>query len=208
MQFNTKTLQEVRKLNDKFTNLESQLLVTKNVNYLLQQRVINLERQCWTNAQYSRRDCWEVAGIPESVKQNELKDKFLRIFRKVGCDIPSDNIKAYHRSGRHNNFIIKFSKRKNCQQIFSVKWDLSKLDMKEVDLPEETQIFVNQSLWPYCKSLWSKSKKLRSLGKILSFFIWNSTIKIKIQENSNPVSITHSSDFDEFFPDVDLSPSN
>ena len=57
MQFNTKTLQEVRKLNDKFTNLESQLLVTKNVNYLLQQRVINLERQCWTNAQYSRRDC-------------------------------------------------------------------------------------------------------------------------------------------------------
>ena len=57
MQFNTKTLQEVRKLNDKFTNLESQLLVTKNVNYLLQQRVINLERQYWTNAQYSRRDC-------------------------------------------------------------------------------------------------------------------------------------------------------
>ena len=108
--------------------------------FLLQQRVIDLERQCWANAQYSRRDCLEVAGIPESVKQKELEDKVLRIFKKVGCDIPSDNIEDCHRDGRHNNVIIKFSKRKDCQQIFSVTKDLSKLDMKEVDLPEETDI--------------------------------------------------------------------
>ena len=80
--------------------------------------------------------------------------------------------------------------------------------MKEVDLPEGTQIFVNQSLCPYYKSLSSKSKKLRSLGKIHSFFISNSTIKIKLQENSNPESITHSSNFDKFFLDIDISPSN
>ena len=43
MQCNTKILEEVRKLNDKFTNLELQLLVTKNVNSLLQQRVIDLK---------------------------------------------------------------------------------------------------------------------------------------------------------------------
>ena len=90
--------------------------------FLLQQRVIDLERQCWANAQYSRRDCLEVAGIPESVKQNELEDKVLRIFKKVGCDFPVINdIEACHRVGRHNNVIIKFSKRKDCQQIFSVK---------------------------------------------------------------------------------------
>ena len=75
--------------------------------------------------------------------------------------------------------------------------------MKEVELPEGTLIFVNQSLCPYYKSLWSKSKKLRSLGKIHSFFISNSKIKIKLQENSNRESITPSSDFDKFFPDVD-----
>ena len=98
------------------------------------------------------------------------------------------------------------SKRKDYHQIFSVKKDLSKLDMKKADLPEGTQIFVNQSLCSYYKSLWSKSKKLRSLGKIYSFFISNSIIKIKLQENSDPESITHSSVFDKFFPDVDLSP--
>ena len=80
--------------------------------------------------------------------------------------------------------------------------------MKQVDLPEGTQIFVNQSLYPYYILLWSKNKRLRSLGKIHSFFMSNSTIKIKLQENSNPEPITHSSDFGKFFPDVDLSPSN
>ena len=30
--------------------------------------------------------------------------------------------------------------------------------MKKVDLPEKTQMFVNLSLCPYYKSLWSKSK--------------------------------------------------
>ena len=67
-------------INDKFTILESQLLVTKNVNSLLLQRVIDLERQCWANTQNSRRECLEVARIPESVKQNELEDKVLRVW--------------------------------------------------------------------------------------------------------------------------------
>ena len=44
MQSNTKILEEERKLNDKFTTLDSQLLVARNVNSLLQQRVIDLER--------------------------------------------------------------------------------------------------------------------------------------------------------------------
>ena len=39
MKFNTKILKQVRKLNDTFTNLES-----NNVNSLLQPRVIDLEK--------------------------------------------------------------------------------------------------------------------------------------------------------------------
>ena len=205
---NANILEEVCALNEKFTTLESQLLITKNVNSLLQERVIDLERQCWANAQYSRRECLEVSGIPNTIKQDELENKVLTIFKKVGCDIKNENIEACHRVRRQNNVIIKFSKRKDCQQVYSVKKDLGKLDMKEVDLPEGTQVYINQSLCPYYKSLWSKSKKLHTLGKIHSFFISNSTIKLKLQENSVPVAITHNSDFQKYFPDVDLSPPN
>ena len=40
------------------------------------------------------------------------------------------------------------------------------------------------------------------------FFISGDTIKIKINENSPPLSVTHVDDFGNYFPDVDLpSPS-
>ena len=55
--------------------------------------------------------------------------------------------------------------------------------------------------------LFSKSKKLLTLGKINCFYISNGTIRIKVSENSSPLSITHVDDFGKHFPDIDLSPS-
>ena len=93
-------------------------------------------------------------------------------------------------------------------KVFLAKKDLAKLDMKDVDLPEGTRLFVNRSLCPYYKLLWSKSKKLQSLGRIHSYFISNGKIKLKVQENSDPLVVTHCSDFKNFFRGVDISPAN
>ena len=48
--------------------------------------------------------------------------------------------------------------------------------------------------------LWSKSKKLLILGKINSFYISNGAIRIKIGENSYPLSITHVDEFGKHYP--------
>ena len=45
-QANNKVLEEIRKLNDSFSKLESKLLVTKQVNSFLSRRLVNMERQC------------------------------------------------------------------------------------------------------------------------------------------------------------------
>ena len=102
--------------------------------------------------------------------------------------------------------IVKFSRRKDCQQLLAVKKDLRKLKMEDVGLPGQNKLFINKNLCPYYKVLWSKSKKLHSLGKINSFFISGDTIKIKVNENSLPLSITHVDDFGKHFLDIDLSP--
>ena len=60
---NNTTLQEMRKFSDNF----SELVVTKRVNSELCKRIVTNKRQCWENAQYSRRECLEVAGIPRQV---------------------------------------------------------------------------------------------------------------------------------------------
>ena len=206
---NDEVLQEIRKLNIIFQKLESDISITKNTNSLLLKRVVELERECWENAQYSRRECLELVGIPASVSHDTLENTVLNIFDEMGCQIQKENIEACHRISKHNDrTIMKFARRKDCQQVLSVKRDLKKLSLEDIGLPEKAKIFINQSLCPYYRILWSKCKKLHSLDKIHTFYVSNGTFKIKISENGQPISITHTSDFDKYFPGVDLSPDN
>ena len=41
-----------------------------------------MERQCWANTQYFRRECLEVVGIADSVQNNELEDQSADHFQK------------------------------------------------------------------------------------------------------------------------------
>ena len=86
-----------------------------------------------------------------------------------------------------------------------VKKDLSKLNLTDNDLSNVKIIFVSQSLCPYYKLLWSKSKRLHAMEQIRSY-VSNGTVKVKLEENSRPISIKHATDFDKHFPDIDLSP--
>ena len=70
-------MDEIHKLNDDFLKLEADVEIAKNINNLLSQLVVDLERQCWDNAQYSRRECLEIVGIPRSVDDNSLEEKII-----------------------------------------------------------------------------------------------------------------------------------
>ena len=74
--FKTELLDEIRKLNDKFDQLQPDVCITKNVNNLLSSRLVYIERQCLANAQYSRRECLNVIGIPSEVKGETLEESF------------------------------------------------------------------------------------------------------------------------------------
>ena len=56
---------ELTSLRDRFTKMESQLLVTRRVNDNLVKQNRILERKCAANEQYSRRECLEILEIPE-----------------------------------------------------------------------------------------------------------------------------------------------
>ena len=117
-----------------------------------------MERQCWANAQYSRCECLGLVGVPHSVSDGNLEGKVLKIFEKVSCPIEGNNIETCHRISKKNeSIIVKFSRRKDCQNVLNAKKELRKLDMKEIGFPEDNPIFVNQSLCTYYLVLWSKA---------------------------------------------------
>ena len=114
-------LEKIRKLNDKFSQLESENVVIKQANSLLSKHLVDMERQFWGNAQYSRRECIEVVGIVNSVNNNELEDKVLTVFQKTGCELSPRDPEACHRPSKNSDrVIVKFSRRKDCEQIISV----------------------------------------------------------------------------------------
>ena len=71
--------------------------------------------------------------------------------------------------------------------------------MQELGLSGNSSAFINTSLCPYYRMLWSDCKRLHDLGKISNFYISSGTIKVKIFENRNPISILHTKDFVKYF---------
>ena len=93
---NNNVLVEIRNLNESFSKLQSGVSVTKQVNTLLSSRLVSIERQCWLNAQYSRRACLDIVGIPSEVEADALEEKVVAIFEKLGCHIPTKRIEEPH----------------------------------------------------------------------------------------------------------------
>lgn len=203
---NDHLLEEVQHIRETFKHMESELSVVKNINNLLSKRLVDMERQCWANAQYSRRECLELVGIPQSVKDDNLEEVVTQIVNKVGINITERDMQAVHRIGKEGRTIIKFANRKDCQALLKVKRDLNKLTMEDFGFEEKNKIYVNESLCPYYRVLWAKCKKLHHLQKIFSFYTSNGSVKIKINENDKGITITHTADFEKYFPGIDLSP--
>ena len=78
-----------------------------------------MERQCWSNSRYSRRECLEISVIPDETDQKDLEDTALNVFRKLDVEFDSSNIEDCHwlPSKGPKHVIIKFSKRKDTNRI-------------------------------------------------------------------------------------------
>ena len=88
---------EMKELSISFKRLESDVQIVKTVNNNLLKQLENTERQCWANAQYSRRECVEVIGIPKTVESKDLEHTICKVFNSIGFDIEENRIEACHR---------------------------------------------------------------------------------------------------------------
>ena len=109
-----------------------------------------------------------------------------------------------HRLKDNDRVIIKLYNSKDSLQVLRVKKYLKSLEPTELDFPEGTRIFINESLCAYYRGLWNKCKKLKGMVKLHVFFVSNGLIKVKIFENDRTKPITHAADLKKMFPDMDI----
>ena len=133
--------------------------IVKNVNEKLVNQLIETERQCWANGLYSRREYLEAVGIPTSILNDSLEANISKVFGKIGVHVKGKNTQACHRLKDNDLIIIKFSNKKDSLQVLRVKKDLKSLDPTELEFPEGTRIFINESVCVYYRGLQNKCEK-------------------------------------------------
>ena len=163
---------ELVDLKIKFTKLESDMEMSKNVNNKLVDQVTRLERKCRKNEQYSRRECIEISRIPQSIEQKDLEKTVLNVFDKIDAPVDLQNIEACHRpksddNGRRNKVNAKFSKRKDMVRVMNKNKSLKNTNLDVTGLPLSTSLLINPTLCS--KYLWSKCKAL-GRGKLIFSF--------------------------------------
>ena len=146
--------QDLSYLKQNYIKLEPERSVARQVNNKLKEHIVSLERQCWSNSQYSRRECLEITGIPDKTDQKDLENTALNIFRKLDVEIDSSNIEDCHwlPSKGPKRAIIKFSKGKDANRIRNCKKNFKGMDLTSLGISSE--VFTDDSLGQYYKMLW------------------------------------------------------
>ena len=72
--------QDLSDLKQNYIKLKSELSVARQVNNKMKNRIVSLERQCWSDSQCSRQEYLEISDIPDKTDQKDLKDTALNIF--------------------------------------------------------------------------------------------------------------------------------
>ena len=117
---------------------------------------------------------------------------------KLGAPVNTDLVEDCHRipsKGSPKNVMLKLSHRKDSRRVLLNKKKLKQLKPESLNLPASVKIYINESLCPYYKKLWTKCKKSR----ILSFWVSNRSIRVKLV-NENVSIITHDCDLEKLFP--------
>ena len=146
----SKLTNEIKLLKENYKKLESDILVSKTVSSLLTEQMNNVQRQCWANAQYSRRECLEVVGIPSSV------------FNRIGVAVKPDDIEACHRLFNDKKTIVKFQKGKVSQQVLRVKKELKNITLGSL-IFLKAQLYLSMKVCVPTTKCYGKN--VRSSGK-------------------------------------------
>ena len=75
--------------------------------------------------QYNRRNHLDIQGIPDSVPDDQLEEKVIKIFNQINVKINTFDIEDCHRMGKSKKTnIVRFVNRKNCKAVLEKKVNL------------------------------------------------------------------------------------
>ena len=113
----------------RFEVVSSDLAIKRNCNRLLTERVVQLERNAVTNAQYHRRESVEVNPVLPSISDEELEQNICKALSLTGHEVKPDDLQACHRLKKKESVIVKF-KCRNLNGEYLLAGKISEINLK------------------------------------------------------------------------------
>lgn len=193
---NIKLNHTINEVNVKITNqsiqidsLFKRLTNVENTNKLLQEENEALKLKLDEQEQYSRRNCVEIHGIPETPGENTLAE-VIKVGRAVGMDITSQMIDNCHRLGRKSasspvtrGIIVKFVRnfdKNNLLRLRKVKRNITSSDLG-YQSPVANSIYINENLTQHRRTILSVARKLKTKCNVM--YVWTKNGNVFIHEN-------------------------
>ena len=181
----------------RFEVVSSDLAITRNCNRLLTMRVVQLENNAVTNAQYHRRESVEVNPIPPSISDEELELNICEALSLTGNEVKPNGLQACHRLKEKESVIVKFKCRKLKQKVLVNRKNLQNKSEDLRQLKFSGKLFISESISHENHQLAYKCCQLKNAGKIHSTWFWNNAINVKLSERSIPAKIFHIIDIEK-----------
>ena len=129
----TSKIDSLAKENEELT---SHVSVAQNAPKILQEvfktkssKLVELERQHHKLEQYTRRECLDFSGIPNTVAPKDLENVILHLLQGIGINLDKSRIVACHKLGKTDRTTVKFLNRKDAENLHSNKKKLEDVDV-------------------------------------------------------------------------------
>lgn len=187
---NTKALKAQNEQNVKLNELIENL-TTENIQ--LKKQVKKLEAQVEYMEQYSRSNCVEIQGIPQSPSEDVLT-----IVKQVGqaldMEITDTMVDACHRLGKQTGenppgIIVKFVRRFDKEEILKKRRVKRTLSTRHIPgRTDDRAIYVNESLSPARRRLHAMARQVQREKNYKFLWVRNGKIFLRKEENA-PVKV-------------------
>ena len=156
-------------------------------------------------AQYLRRDCLEISGIPLS-EDYSTNDIVIAVGKAINVPVKQEDVSTSHLLPSYNSdappkIIVKFTRRDvrnvfyaNRRQIFKIRTNA----LPDLGVTDQENIYISESLTPFKKKLFGEVNKVKKRLRWKHIWTQNGRIFVKETERTKPVYIDSYIDLEAF----------
>ena len=171
-----------------------ELQISKTCNSLLCKQIIDLEQSSLDNAQHLRKEMIKISPVPLEVSNNEFEGLACKVLPLTENEVYPDDLEAYHRLKKKENFIIKFKSKKLKYKVINNRKIMKNKSKELNELKFSNNLYISESMCAGNHSLFFKCRKLKKARKIFNTWFFNNAINVQLNQNGEIHKVFHTED--------------